>query len=137
MILFRRNEKVGFLFLSKSWVVTLTLRALGYVAKIFTKSKFETLVCFSDEARVLWTMGNTMGWNLLWSSISYFSAPLFSRYTTSFTFIKYYDMISIEEMYLRNAISGNISPQYEKVVEFPFQAHEIALILMHHMGIMK
>ena len=46
-------------------------------------------------------------------------------------------MITIEEMYLRNAISGNISPQYEKVVEFPVQAHEIALVLMHHMGIMK
>ena len=46
-------------------------------------------------------------------------------------------MITIEEMYLRNAISGNISPQYEKVVEFPLQAHEIALVLMHHMGIMK
>ena len=42
-------------------------------------------------------------------------------------------MIAIEEMYLRNAISGNISPQYEKVVEFPPQAHEIALVLMHHM----
>ena len=46
-------------------------------------------------------------------------------------------MITIEEMYLRNAISGNISPQYEKVVEFPLQAHKIALVLMHHMGIMK
>ena len=39
-------------------------------------------------------------------------------------------MITIEEMYLRNAISGNSSPQYEKVVEFPFQAHEIALVLI-------
>lgn len=42
-------------------------------------------------------------------------------------------MITIEEMYLRNAISGTFSPQYEKVVEFPLQAHEIALVLMHHM----
>ena len=46
-------------------------------------------------------------------------------------------MITIEEMYLRNAISGNISPRYEKVVEFPPQAHEIALVLMHHIGIIK
>ena len=30
---------------------------------ILTKSKFETLVCFSDEARVLWEIRNTMGWN--------------------------------------------------------------------------
>ena len=46
-------------------------------------------------------------------------------------------MITIEELYLRNAISGNISPQYDKIVEFPVQEHEITLVLMHHMGIKK
>lgn len=89
---FQRNVKFGFLLLSKTWVVTLSLRALGYVAKIFTKSNCtKSLVCFSDEARLKWDEINSE------VAFLFLSTTIFTRYNF-FHIHTYYDSITIEDI---------------------------------------